>query len=32
MTYSGPDEVGAGVSVSLQSESADGKTKSRMLL
>jgi len=32
MKYSGPYEVGAGVSVSLQSESADGKTKSRFVV
>jgi len=32
MTYSGPDEVGAGVSVSFQSESAEGKTKSRIVV
>jgi hexosaminidase len=32
MKYSGPVEVGAGVSVSLQSESADGRLKSRIVV
>jgi hexosaminidase len=32
MTYSGPVEVGAGVSVSLRSESSDGALKSRVVV